>query len=163
MVAQADPVKIKKSGVLTKLIANLLIFSATLALLPGIANAFTCNLADGVRSLNSRISTAITFRNATTQKANILWIGFTGNRTLYRVLEPNENYTQRTFATHAWIVTDSDNNCLAFYIATSSPQVAVFTANRETPASPPRKGFLRAAAVSVFDGSPRMYAKLGSP
>jgi hypothetical protein len=36
---------------------------------------------------------------------------------LYYILKPNSSLTQSTFATHPWVLTDSQDNCISVFVA----------------------------------------------
>ena len=101
------------------------------ALLAG-CNSPTPNGSDspseqGLRSLASTTTAKITFANESGEEVKVYWLDFQGNRKLYRVLHPGESYDQETYLTHPWLITDSRENGLHVFFASTQPTVAHIT------------------------------------
>jgi hypothetical protein len=77
----------------------------------------TCNDEKKLASLSGERTARITFTNDTTAARNISWIDYSGRRVLYKILQPGQHYTQPTYITHPWVVTDKDNACKAAIVA----------------------------------------------
>ncbi|NEO66700.1 MAG: hypothetical protein F6J94_18440 [Moorea sp. SIO1F2] len=43
------------------------------------------------------------------------WLNYQGNRTYYYQLKPGQGYTQQTYVTHPWVITDNQHHCLGVY------------------------------------------------
>ena len=56
----------------------------------------------GIRSVESRHHTEVTFRNATKGKARLFWLNYWGEEIRYKTLAPGQMHTQQTFETHPW-------------------------------------------------------------
>ena len=65
----------------------------------------------GIRSVESRHHTEVTFRNATKGKARLFWLNYWGDEIAYKTLAPGQMHTQQTFETHPWtFATFSDDD-----------------------------------------------------
>ena len=73
------------------------------------------------RSIESTVEALVTFDNQSSKAVKVYWINFTGDRVFYKTLSPRQKYTQRTFLTHPWVVTDMEGNGLKFHLPTSEP------------------------------------------
>lgn len=83
------------------------------------------NAAQSTRSLNSDTPALITFVNRSNQSVNVYWIDFGGNRQLYKTLEAGGSFTQQTFLTHPWLVTDAQGQPWNIYMPEASPRTVV--------------------------------------
>jgi len=81
-----------------------------------------------VRSLNSDTPALITFANRSNQSVKIFWIDFGGNRQLYKTLESGGSFTQQTFLTHPWLVTDAQAQPWNVYMPEGRPRTVVLQA-----------------------------------
>jgi hypothetical protein len=70
-----------------------------------------------VRSVEAKTHATIQFVNATSHVRKIYWLDYNGQRRQYAVLPPGKSYSQATFLTHPWVVTDTAGLCLAIYLA----------------------------------------------
>jgi hypothetical protein len=71
-------------------------------------------------------ASSIEFVNSRTAAVKIYWLNGGGQRTLYRTLTPGQSYTQGTFVSHPWVITDPVDNCLTIYRpAQSSDRVVI--------------------------------------
>lgn len=77
------------------------------------------------RSAISAVEALVTFDNQSSKVVKVHWINFNGERELYKTLSPREKYTQSTFLTHPWVVTDSEDNGLKFHEPTRKPSSVV--------------------------------------
>lgn len=87
----------------------------------------SCSEESSSKSLQSTSSTSITFKNSTSSKIRIYWLDFNGKRVEYSKsghqassdggLEAGASYTQQTFVTHPWLITDDQGNCQGIYYA----------------------------------------------
>ncbi|PIR39186.1 MAG: hypothetical protein COV35_01330 [Alphaproteobacteria bacterium CG11_big_fil_rev_8_21_14_0_20_39_49] len=67
------------------------------------------------RSIEAKKASTINFINSSNDIRKIYWLDYKGKKVLYRVLKPGDTYTQRTFITHPWLVTDGQENKLGIY------------------------------------------------
>ncbi len=84
------------------------------------AGATICNDEKKLISLSGERPAKITFTNDTAAVRNIFWISYSGQRLLYQTLQPGQHYTQPTFITHTWVVTDNEGVCKAVIVAQQS-------------------------------------------
>jgi hypothetical protein len=61
---------------------------------------------------------AVEFVNTGSQPRKLFWIDFNGNRQMKGVVMPGIPARWPTFATHAWQLTDMENNCLGTVVIT---------------------------------------------
>ncbi len=77
----------------------------------------------GLRSLSSDVPVTVTFRNQTSIMRRITWLDFNGNRVDYAQIQPGEQYTINTFATHPWEFSDGPGNCTEMFMPVPGVQV----------------------------------------
>lgn len=95
--------------------------------LPVLANGTQCAAESLPGSLPSTISVNLTFRNRSAQTVKLYWRNLSGQRVLYTTIAPNTSYTQATFVTHPWVITDEQDNCYSvFYPDGQSRTVFLF-------------------------------------
>jgi VHL beta domain len=91
------------------------------------ANAATC--AD-ILTMKSRDSgQEITFKvtNNTTGARNYDWLSYEGKRENYGNIAPGETVRIKTFISHPWIFSDSENECVEAFLPTVSDKALVLT------------------------------------
>jgi hypothetical protein len=81
------------------------------------AGATTCNDENKLSSLSGERSATINFANDTAAVRQIFWINYSGQRVPYQTLQPGQQYTQPTYITHPWVITDADGICKAAIVA----------------------------------------------
>lgn len=79
------------------------------------SEANVCSAESVSRSISGKVSTKMVFRNRSRKKVKIYWLNYSGERVFYRQLNPQTGYTQSTYVTHPWVVTDASDNCLGVY------------------------------------------------
>ena len=97
-------------------------------------SAFSCDLEDSLRSLNSFTPTNVFFSNELEGgQVSVFWLNTSGQREFpfegggigvpYAVLDPGESYTQPTFVTHPWILTTpgEPEDCHGIFLPLSLP------------------------------------------
>jgi hypothetical protein len=82
-----------------------------------LANARSPNVA--TQSVDIRIT------NQRSNASKIYWLNRQGQRVFYMTLESGAFYTQPTYSEHPWVVTDSDEHCTMFFVATTAPHQEV--------------------------------------
>jgi von Hippel-Lindau disease tumor supressor len=87
------------------------------------ANA-SCRDELSMRSIQGNVHTSMKFVNRTNHEIRSYWLDYSGRRVFYKAIPPNGNYTQPTFQTHPWVITDQRDNCLAIYVS-NQPSVVV--------------------------------------
>lgn len=79
---------------------------------PGPGGGQGCPAPGTVRSDNSAQKSALEFQNLSGRRVDIFWLDYNGQRKRYTTLNPGQNYTQSTFATHPWIAVDQSGRCI---------------------------------------------------
>lgn len=87
---------------------------ACLAAGPALA-AFGCETERGAKSISGTLETKIIFRNQASERVRIYWIDYTGRRKFYEELDPGGSYTQDTYMTHPWVVTNAREQCVLLF------------------------------------------------
>ena len=67
------------------------------------------------RSILGNQKTEIEFINKKQEPIKVFWMDYNGNAVFYKMMKPSEKYTQNTFMTHPWLITDSNNKKLDIY------------------------------------------------
>jgi von Hippel-Lindau disease tumor suppressor protein len=80
-----------------------------------------CSEERSLRSHDSKLATQVTFLNTSSESARVYWLNYQGRREFYKALRPGESFTQDTYATHPWVATDADENCLEVYMPQPRP------------------------------------------
>jgi hypothetical protein len=84
------------------------------------AGTTTCSDEKKLSSLSGERPANITFTNDTAAVRNIFWINYSGQRQLYQTLQPGQHYTQPTYVTHPWVITDNEGVCKTAIVAQQS-------------------------------------------
>jgi hypothetical protein len=74
-----------------------------------------CAAEVGSRSINGRHTTEVVFVNKRAQTITIWWLDYKGKRVQYNTLASGDHYTQQTYVTHPWVVTDTQGQCLGLF------------------------------------------------
>ena len=82
----------------------------------------SADAARSTRSINSDTPALITFVNHSGQSVNVYWLDFGGNRQLYKTLEAGGSFTQQTFLTHPWLITDANGQPWNVYMPEAQPR-----------------------------------------
>ena len=88
---------------------------------PALAAGKQCPEERSLRSTDSRLETKLTFVNTTNAAVRIYWLNYQGRREFYSNVASGRNFVVDTFATHPWVVTDSDEDCLGAYMPQPRP------------------------------------------
>jgi hypothetical protein len=86
---------------------------------------FTCEIEDKLRSLVGEIGTPITFSNLLPHNIQIYWLNYKGERVRYNELAQGEQYTQRTYISHPWVVADDHGRCIEVVVPRKDATVVV--------------------------------------
>jgi von Hippel-Lindau disease tumor supressor len=84
----------------------------------------SCNDERNFRSVQGSIHTSMKFINSTQQEVRAYWLDYSGRRVFYKAIPPRGHYTQPTFETHPWVVTDARDNCLNIFVSNQPSAVA---------------------------------------
>ena len=80
-----------------------------------------------LKSENGDVKTQITFVNHSKQEVKVYWLDYSGQRVFYKKLKPAESYTQDTYMTHPWLITDLHDNAWEVYMPTVRPRTVIVT------------------------------------
>ena len=86
-----------------------------------------CSQEALLRSQNSDRPVTVQFVNLTSQPVKVFWRDFQGQRVLYQVVGLASDYSQGTFVTHPWIITDTNDQCIVGFLPATFPGVARIT------------------------------------
>lgn len=75
-----------------------------------------------LRSINDKTATAFHLTNKTEGKVKLFWINYEGTKELMGELAPEESQDESTFATHVWLVEDSNAEPLILFVAGKTNQ-----------------------------------------
>lgn len=68
------------------------------------------------RSVNSRSSVSVRFKNNFSGTLEAIWIDYQGNQVSYGKIRPNEVLGQNTYISHPWAFVDpTTGNCIGYY------------------------------------------------
>lgn len=76
------------------------------------------------RSRDTTARTTVRFINQTPRTLKLYWVDADGKRQARGTLEPQESVTQRTFASHVWLVAGPDDRPVALYVAAEKRGIA---------------------------------------
>ncbi len=79
--------------------------------------ALTPSACGNATSGNGSTATQIRFINQSLDPVKVFWINFAGTAQLFRTLGPTEEFTQSTFSTHVWRITNASDQCLMHFVA----------------------------------------------
>jgi von Hippel-Lindau disease tumor supressor len=85
------------------------------------AQLLDCSAEASLKSERFDIATRVEFVNTSDAQRRTYWIDYDGKRVLYRTLAPGESYTQQTYATHPWVMTDAQEQCVVIYVPDAAP------------------------------------------
>ena len=91
------------------------ITAAFLITASGAAFAEDCQSERSIKSADSDKETKVQFKNASKSKIKIYWINYDGKREFYSDVNPGKSYTQNTYMTHPWVVTDMTGQCVLLF------------------------------------------------
>ena len=74
-----------------------------------------CERERGARSLSGTEATKIFFNNQASERVRVYWVDYEGRRKFYSEVEPGDSYTQDTYMTHPWVVTDTREHCIMLF------------------------------------------------
>jgi len=84
----------------------------------------TSSAKDAPKSVNG-INTQVWFENKSDRSVKLYWVSYAGELKLYAELEPDERRQQNTYARNTWLITDTDENPLGYFIVAMDEARAV--------------------------------------
>lgn len=85
----------------------------------------SCDQEKSLKSLNANEATKFTFKNSSDKTLKFYWLNYQGARVHYKDVKAGASYTQSTFVTHPWIITDESENCLGIYTPSKKDTSAI--------------------------------------
>ena len=74
-----------------------------------------CEDEKGVKSADSDTATEVTFQNQSDVTIKVYWLDYEGKRQYYADVKPGKSYTQDTYMTHPWVVTNVKGACVMMF------------------------------------------------
>lgn len=93
-----------------------------------------------IRSIATDVKTEILFENDTDETVRLSWVDFEGKRVDYGEIQSGANLRQPTFLGQAWLVSDRNADCLAFYFAETEPREVALSGEASASAAIPSPG-----------------------
>jgi len=103
------------------------VFAAPASVVPGSGSALvapgtlsghaTGCVITAARSLRGAAVARVTFANTTTGPVNVYWLNYAGAWVQYALLAAGGSFTQVTFLTNPWLVTDAAGHCIGYTVA----------------------------------------------
>jgi len=84
---------------------------------PHFGHGSQCHDENRLRSMQGNVHTQMQFINRSHQEVRTYWLDYSGRRVFYKAIPPNGSYTQPTYQTHPWVVTNQANNCIGIFIS----------------------------------------------
>jgi hypothetical protein len=92
--------------------------------LPPLLDPQSCQREPDVRSDASYTAATIRFDNGRSSPVRVYWLDFAGQRVLYQSLAAGQTLYQATYASHRWVVTTVEDQCLGVYEPVGSRSIA---------------------------------------
>ena len=84
----------------------------------------SCSDERNLRSVQGNVHTTMKFLNNSNHEVRTYWLDYSGRRVFYKAIPPHGQYTQPTFQTHPWVVTDQRDKCLNIYVSNQPSGIA---------------------------------------
>ncbi len=84
----------------------------------------SCRDERGLRSIQGNVHTTMKFINRSNREIRTYWLDYNGRRVFYKAIPPNGNYTQPTYQTHPWVITDQRDNCIDIFVSNRPTDIA---------------------------------------
>ncbi|PUE35834.1 hypothetical protein [Limnohabitans sp. Jir72] len=84
----------------------------------------TCPDERGLRSAQGNVHTTMNFLNKRVHEVRTYWLDYQGRRVFYKAIPAKTRYTQPTYQTHPWVVTDQRDNCIGVFISNTRSGMA---------------------------------------
>ena len=96
------------------------------------AAAGACTITQ-THSIAGQVKTNIEFVNKTAGTVKVYWLDYSGKRVYYYTLAPGASYSQRTYATHPWVILNTAGACVGYVVAPHPQYVISGSASSPTP------------------------------
>jgi hypothetical protein len=87
----------------------------------------SCADESRLKSINSKVSTFVTFKNQSSQVIKTYWLDYHGKRKHYKTLSPSQQHRQQTYVTHPWVITDENDQCLGIVMPKATESEVVIS------------------------------------
>jgi hypothetical protein len=77
-----------------------------------------------IKSGEEKETASIRFVNQTSKEVKLYWLDISGKRQAFGTIDPNGSVRQRTFASHAWLVSGTDEKAIAIFVASAKRCIA---------------------------------------
>lgn len=74
-----------------------------------------CTSERSIKSADSNQAAKVQFKNDSKSRVKIYWLNYEGKREHYSDVAPGRSYSQDTFMTHPWVVTDTSGQCILLF------------------------------------------------
>jgi mannose-6-phosphate isomerase-like protein (cupin superfamily) len=79
--------------------------------------------AKGIKSTHHKVETTIKFVNRSRQTIKVYWLDYEGNRQFRATVKEGDSYeSKRTYLTHPWLITDTEDNAWSIYFPDAQPR-----------------------------------------
>ena len=85
----------------------------------------SCRKEGAIKSIERNHPTTIAFRNDHGSAIKVYWIDHAGHRKFFAVVNDGQSYSQPTYLTNPWIVTDLSDICINLYLPSERPHELV--------------------------------------
>jgi len=75
-----------------------------------------CGAEEQLRSVRANLGTQLLLSNKHPTPVRLYWLDQGGHRKLYATVKPGAQLTQQTYENHPWLLTDTDDKCLALLV-----------------------------------------------
>ena len=75
----------------------------------------TSDAKEAPRSKNG-LNTQVIFENKSDQRVNVYWVSYGNELKLYEELDPGATHQQNTYSRNTWLITDTKDNPLGYFI-----------------------------------------------
>jgi tetratricopeptide (TPR) repeat protein len=75
-----------------------------------------CGAEPQLKSVGAYVASQLVVSDQHPSAVRFYWLDYGGKRKLYATIKPGTHYTQQTFDTHPWVLTDTDDKCLALLV-----------------------------------------------
>lgn len=86
-----------------------------------------CEGERGAKSEESSAATQVVFNNRSAKTMKVYWLDYDGRRTFYADVGPGKLYSQDTYMTHPWVVTDNAKRCVMMFRPMPGATLATIT------------------------------------
>ncbi|PIQ23068.1 hypothetical protein COW36_09850 [bacterium (Candidatus Blackallbacteria) CG17_big_fil_post_rev_8_21_14_2_50_48_46] len=131
---------------------DLNIDAAAAASLEGM-KASNCSQEGSIKSATGP-ATSVDFKNESSADISIYWLNAQGKRVLYKKLSAGSDYTQSTYVTHPWLITNAQGNCIGIYTPESSSKSNLKITSQGSSASGSTSSSANVSAGSSVTGTP---------